>query len=94
MVVDDVGEVYPSGFLLLSGGNIRRQSLAETYCNSPLFRRLRDTSQLKGKCGACEFKDVCGGSRARAYALTGDPMAEEPCCAYQPKRRASDSAVD
>jgi radical SAM protein len=83
--VSHLGEVFPSGFLPLSAGNVRRQSLAELYRNSPLFVSLRDTSQLQGKCGACEFRNVCGGSRARAYALTGDPLAEEPCCVYEPK---------
>lgn len=82
--VSHTGEVYPSGFLPLSAGNILWEPLAEIYQNSPLFLSLRDTSQLKGKCGRCEFKNVCGGSRARAYALTGDPLAEEPCCAYVP----------
>ncbi len=83
--ISHVGEVFPSGFLPQSAGNIRQQKLAEIYRDSPLFRRLRDTSQLKGKCGVCEFKEICGGSRARAYALTGDVLAEEPCCVYQPK---------
>ncbi len=91
--ISDVGEVYPSGFLPLSAGNIRRTPLAEIYRESPLFRQLRDTSQLQGKCGACEFKDICGGSRARAYALTGNPMAEEACCVYQPKRPAQEHPV-
>jgi len=79
------GDVYPSGFLPLAAGNIRAQSLQEIYRNSPLFIALRDTSNLKGKCGECEFREICGGSRARAYALTGDPFAEEPCCVYAPK---------
>lgn len=79
------GEVFPSGFLPLAGGNIRTQSLREIYQNSPLFRSLRNTSNLKGKCGVCEFRQICGGSRSRAYAVTGDPFAEEPCCVYQPK---------
>ncbi len=79
------GEVFPSGFLPLAAGSIREQSLADIYRNSPVFRGLRDTSQLEGKCGACEFKEVCGGSRARAYALTGNPHAEEPCCSYIPR---------
>lgn len=79
------GEVFPSGFLPLSAGSIREQKLAEIYRDSPLFRDLRDTSKLEGKCGACEFKEICGGSRARAYALTGNPNAEEPCCSYIPK---------
>jgi radical SAM protein with 4Fe4S-binding SPASM domain len=83
--ISHTGEVFPSGFLPLTAGNIRRQPLASIYCDSPLFRGLRDTAQLEGKCGHCEFKEVCGGSRSRAYALTGDPMAEEPCCSYIPK---------
>jgi AdoMet-dependent heme synthase len=83
--ISHVGEVFPSGFLPQAAGNIRKQKLADIYRDSPLFRTLRDTSQLKGKCGVCEFKAICGGSRARAYALTGDVMAEEPCCIYQPR---------
>jgi AdoMet-dependent heme synthase len=79
------GEVFPSGFLPLAAGNIRTQSLKEIYRHSQLFTALRDTSNLKGKCGVCEFREICGGSRARAYALAGDPFAEEPCCVYQPK---------
>jgi radical SAM protein len=86
--VSHLGEVYPSGFLPLSAGNIRKQSLTELYRNSPLFTSLRNTALLKGKCGECEFKEICGGSRARAFALTGDPFAEEPCCVYQPKKAA------
>ncbi len=85
--VSHLGEVFPSGFLPISAGNVRQQSLAELYRNSPLFLALRDTSKLEEKCGWCEFREVCGGSRARAYALTGNPFAEEPCCVYQPKRR-------
>jgi radical SAM protein len=79
------GEVFPSGFLPLSAGSIRDRELATIYRDSPLFRDLRDTSRLEGKCGSCEFKEICGGSRARAYALTGNPHAEEPCCSYVPK---------
>jgi radical SAM protein len=83
------GEVYPSGFLPIPGGNIRTESLGDIYRNSPLFRELRDESLLEGKCGRCEFREVCGGSRSRAYALTDNAFAEEPCCAYQPKRAAN-----
>jgi AdoMet-dependent heme synthase len=79
------GDVFPSGFLPLAGGNIREQKLETIYCESPLFRGLRDTSNLEGKCGKCEFKEICGGSRSRAYALTGNPHGHEPCCAYIPK---------
>ena len=83
--ISHTGEVFPSGFLPLSGGNIRLQELAVIYRESTLFQDLRETSKLEGKCGACEFKEICGGSRARAYALTGNPNAEEPCCVYIPK---------
>ena len=82
--ISHTGEVYPSGFLPISAGNILWEPLADIYQNSPLFLSLRDSSQLKGKCGRCEFREVCGGSRARAFALTGDPLAEEPCCTYIP----------
>jgi radical SAM protein len=83
--ISHTGEVFPSGFLPLTAGNVRNQPLATIYRDSPLFRNLRDTAQLGGKCGHCEFKEVCGGSRSRAYALTGDPLAEETCCAYIPR---------
>jgi AdoMet-dependent heme synthase len=83
--VSHMGEVFPSGFLPFAAGNVRSDSLSRIYRESPLFQHLRDDSQLGGKCGACEFRHICGGSRARAFALTGDPLAEEPCCAYVPK---------
>ncbi|TAM81084.1 MAG: radical SAM/SPASM domain-containing protein [Acidobacteria bacterium] len=79
------GEVFPSGFLPLAAGNIRKEPLAEIYRNAPLFKQLRDTSNLKGKCGQCEFREICGGSRSRAYALTGDPFEADPSCVYQPR---------
>jgi AdoMet-dependent heme synthase len=78
------GEVYPSRFLPLSAGNVTVQPLAEIYCDSPLFVSLRDATKLKGKCGGCLARAVCGGSRARAYAMTGDLFATDTCCAYQP----------
>lgn len=80
------GEVFPSGFLALSGGNVRRDSLVDVYRNSQLFQVLRDPSQREGKCGACEFVHVCGGSRSRAFALTGDYLAEDARCVYVPKK--------
>ena len=83
--ISHTGEVFPSGFLPLTAGNIRWQPLSTIYRESPLFLNLRDTSKLEGKCGACEFKQICGGSRARAYALTGNPHGEEPCCSYIPR---------
>ena len=85
LFVSHVGNVYPSGFLPIHAGNIRQTPLSEIYRNAPIFKSLRDTSKLEGKCGACEYKEICGGSRARAYAVTGDPLAQEPCCIYQPK---------
>jgi radical SAM protein len=91
LFVSHRGDVYPSGFLPLSAGNIRQEPLADIYRHSPLFVSLRDTDQLGGKCGVCEFREVCGGSRARAFALTGDPLAEEPCCVYQPLSRSDRS---
>jgi radical SAM protein len=84
--ISHTGEVYPSGFLPLRAGNVRQRPLSELYRDTPLFRRLRDADQLGGKCGRCEFRRICGGSRARAYAVTGDPLAADPCCAYEPGR--------
>lgn len=91
--VSHTGEVYPSGFLPISAGSVREQPLARLYREAPLFKLLRDHDRLGGKCGRCEFRKVCGGSRARAYAATGDFMAEEPCCVYEPgQRRAATTA--
>jgi AdoMet-dependent heme synthase len=92
--VSHVGEVFPSGFLPVSAGNVRKQSLAEIYRHSPLFVSLRESANLKGKCGVCEFREVCGGSRARAYALTRDVFAEEPCCTWQPKSYFKNEQVE
>jgi radical SAM protein len=83
--ISHTGEVFPSGFLPLSAGNIRHQDLSVIYRESELFRNLRDTSKLEGKCGVCEFKEICGGSRSRSHALTGNVHGEEPCCSYIPK---------
>ena len=76
--------IFPSGFLPVSGGNVLNESLTDVYRNSGLFKTLRDTTQREGKCGICEYQKICGGSRARAYALTGDFLAEDPRCTYQP----------
>lgn len=84
--IDHLGNVCPSGFLPLPAGNLREQGFASIYRESPLFRELRDRSLLKGKCGQCEYTAVCGGSRARAYALTGDYLATDPSCIYEPHR--------
>jgi len=80
--VSHIGEIQPSGFLPITGGNVRTDELVEVYRHSEVFRNLRNASLLKGKCGVCEYQDLCGGSRARAYALTGDYLGEEPLCAY------------
>jgi radical SAM protein len=82
--VSHTGEIFPSGFLPVTGGNVLEDSLTDVYRNSELFQTLRDTSQRGGKCGLCEYQKVCGGSRSRAFALTGDYLAEDPRCIYQP----------
>ncbi len=84
LFISHLGEVCPSGFLPISTGNVRRDSVVGLYRDSALFRSLRDPSSLKGKCGRCPFTTICGGCRARAYAATGDPLAPEPYCIFQP----------
>ncbi|MGB9965324.1 radical SAM protein [Halobacterium hubeiense] len=83
--VSHTGDVYPSGFLPEAAGNVREASVVDVYRNSELFESLREKDDLLGKCGACEFRHVCGGSRSRAYAATGDPMASDPLCSYVPE---------
>ena len=85
LFVNYKGDIYPSGFLPLSCGNVRRQSLTQVYRLHPVFSQLRSPELLKGKCGICRFRHPCGGSRARAFAMTGDYLAEEPFCAYSPE---------
>lgn len=82
--VDHIGDVYPSGFLPVVAGNVRETQVSTLYRTSPLFTALRDNSLLKGRCGRCEYQDICGGSRARAHALTGDMHSADPCCGYVP----------
>jgi MoaA/NifB/PqqE/SkfB family radical SAM enzyme len=82
--VDHVGNICPSGFLPMPTGNVRRDDLVAVYREHPLFLALRDPARLGGRCGRCEWRQQCGGSRARAYALGGDPLAEDPGCVYQP----------
>jgi AdoMet-dependent heme synthase len=82
--IDHVGNICPSGFLPLPAGNVRREDLVTVYREHALFLALRDPEKLGGRCGLCDFRDQCGGSRARAYALTGDPLAEDPGCLYEP----------
>jgi len=84
MFVSHTGDIYPTGFLPKKCGKFPADSPVDIYQNSPVFTELRDPNRLKGKCGACNFKTVCGGSRARAYAVTRDYLAAEPDCAYIP----------
>ncbi len=83
--ISHIGDVYPSGLLPIKAGNVRETSLPEIYRNSPIFKNLRNPDLLKGKCGVCEYRFVCGGSRSRAYAVTGDYMESEPYCVYVPE---------
>ncbi|MBI3649138.1 MAG: TIGR04053 family radical SAM/SPASM domain-containing protein [Actinobacteria bacterium] len=82
--VSHVGDVFPSGFLPIPAGNVRQRPLPEIYRGSLLFASLRDPDLLEGRCGRCEFRGVCGGSRSRAFGATGDLLAEEPGCLYEP----------
>lgn len=84
MFVSHRGEVMPSGFLPLSAGSVRSESAVSLYRESSLFRDLRDPFALKGKCGRCEFREICGGSRARAHAVSGDHLESDPSCPYEP----------
>ncbi|WP_312348841.1 TIGR04053 family radical SAM/SPASM domain-containing protein [Actinomyces sp.] len=82
--VSHVGDVTPSGFMPLTVGNIKEQSIVDLYRDHPLMRELRDPAGFHGKCGACEYNRWCGGARSRAWAATGDPLAEDPMCTYVP----------
>jgi len=86
LFVSSAGEVFPCGYLPVSCGSVRRADLGEIWRSSGVLRRLRDYELLTGKCGCCEYRAVCGGCRARAYAATGDYLAEEPMCTYAPGR--------
>jgi radical SAM protein len=82
--VDHLGEVCPSGFLPVSRGNVRTDDLVSIYRDDEIFQRLRDADALMGKCGRCEFREMCGGSRGRAFAATGSLVASDPLCVYDP----------
>lgn len=82
--ISHTGEVFPSGFLPVAAGDVRRHLLGDVYRGAELFRVLRNSDNLGGKCGFCEYRNLCGGSRSRAFALTGDYLAEDPRCAYIP----------
>ncbi|MBM7554050.1 TIGR04053 family radical SAM/SPASM domain-containing protein [Thalassobacillus pellis] len=83
--ISHIGDVYPSGLLPVKAGNVKETPLAAIYRESEVFKNLRNPDAYKGKCGVCEFRHVCGGSRSRAYAMTGDYMESEPYCVYTPK---------
>jgi len=85
--ISSTGGVQPCGYLELDCGNVRNASLESIWAQCTFFKDLRDEDNYKGKCGYCEFRRVCGGCRARAFATTGDYLAEEPYCVYEPKRR-------
>lgn len=86
--VSNLGEVYPSGFLPLPCGNVRSESLPEIYRNSAVFRALHSPDKFLGKCGSCEYRHICGGSRARAFAFTGNVLETDPFCPYVPPKFA------
>ncbi|NHN42766.1 TIGR04053 family radical SAM/SPASM domain-containing protein [Halorubellus sp. JP-L1] len=90
--VSHTGDVYPSGFLPKAAGNVRDDDVVDVYRNADLFEALRDRSRLSGKCGVCEYRHVCGGSRSRAFATTGDPLASDPLCSYVPEEWTSADA--
>jgi radical SAM protein len=77
------GDVYPAGFLPVAIGNVKSESLVDVYRRSPLLREIR-AARFQGRCGVCEYAEICGGSRARAYAVSGDPLGEDPGCSYEP----------
>ena len=84
MFISHLGEIMPSGFLPISAGDVRIDDVVDVYRNASLFRDLRDYSKLKGKCGICDFRDVCGGQRGRAFGITGDYLETDPSCLYEP----------
>ncbi|HHH81502.1 MAG TPA: TIGR04053 family radical SAM/SPASM domain-containing protein [Chloroflexi bacterium] len=84
LFISHIGEIMPSGFLPISAGDVREMDVVETYRRAPLFQDLRDATKLKGKCGVCEYREVCGGQRGRAFGVTGDYLEVDPACAYEP----------
>ncbi len=84
LFVSHTGAICPSGFLEIECGNVKTHNLLDVYRNDPTFQRLRDPDRLNGKCGICNFRFLCGGSRARAYGYSRDPFGPEPSCAYVP----------
>jgi radical SAM protein len=87
MFVSNTGDVCPAGFMPIAVGNVRRDRVADIYRNAPLFRSLHDPAQFEGRCGICEYRVLCGGSRARAYEATGSPLGTDPFCTYEPRSK-------
>jgi radical SAM protein len=87
LFISHLGEIMPSGFLPISAANVRQEDVVQVYREHPLFKDLRDQTKLKGKCAVCEYQDVCGGQRGRAYGVTGDYLETDPACAYEPRGR-------
>jgi radical SAM protein len=85
LFISHIGEIQPSGFLPVTAGNVRTDDVVDVYRNHPIFRDLRSPEKIKGRCGICEYRDVCGGQRGRAYGMTGDYLETDPACAYIPK---------
>lgn len=85
--ISHLGDLQPCGYLEIKCGNVREPGFKKAWAESEVFNNLRDFSKYKGKCGVCEFKNVCGGCRARAYAKYGDYLREEPYCVYEPKSK-------
>lgn len=94
MFVGHDGEVHPSGFLPISTGKLPRDRLISIYRTNQLFNALRDPSMLKGRCGRCEFRSICGGSRSRAFAEFGDPLEEDPACPYVPRMESASPLLE
>ena len=88
--ISHVGKVQGCGYLEVEAGDLKKQPFAQVWADSPLFAKLRDLANLKGKCGACEYTRVCGGCRARAFETSGDYLAAEPYCLHQPAIRNGD----
>jgi len=93
MFVSNQGDIYPAGFLPLATGNVRKDKLVDVYRDSPLFRALHTPSMFRGKCGRCEYRTLCGGSRARAFAYTGDALGSDPFCPYEPRLASTTHGV-
>lgn len=85
LFISHIGEIQPSGFLPVTAGNVRTEDIVDVYRNAPIFKSLRDPNQFRGRCGVCEYRDVCGGQRGRAYGVTGDYLESDPACVYLPQ---------